>query len=127
MATKQNHQTASNSKRRSNHGTIILIDAQKDKSQKKARKKTEKLVNKTKSHDNNSRSKSKRQNSSSTKNGKIKPKKNEKEIREDTSTYWDVLYTKTRKMYQAYYSLMNYYANPFFQYPYQKPASSLTA
>ena len=128
MATKQNYQTASNSKRRSNHGTTILIDAQKDKSQKKARKTTEKLVNKTKSHNNDSRrSKPKTQNSSSTKKGKIKPKKNEKEIREDTSTYWDVVYTKTRKMYQAYYSLMNYYANPFFQYPYQKPASSLTA
>jgi len=124
MPTKQNRRTASNSKRRSNHGTTVLIKAQKVKSKKKARKTTEKLVNKTKSRNNDSRrSKSKTQNSSSTKKGKIKPKKNEKEISEDTSTYWYILYTKTRKMYQAYYSLVNYYANPFFQYPYQKPAS----
>ena len=128
MPTKQNHRTASNSKRRSNHGTTVLIEAQKVKSQKKARKTTEKLVNKTKSHNNDSRrSKSKTQNSSSTKKGKIKPKKNEKEIREDTPTYWDILYTKTMKTYQAYYSLVNYYANPFLQYPYQKPTSSLAA
>ena len=124
MPTKQNHRTASNSKRRTNHGTTILINRQKQKSQKKARKKTKKLVNKTKSHNNNSRRrKSKPQNSNSIKNGKIKPKKNENEIKEDSSTYWDALYTKTSNMHQVYYSLMNYYANLFFQYPYQKPAS----
>ncbi len=127
MPTKQNRRTASNSKRSSSHGKTILIDAPKEKSQKKGRKRTEKLVNKTKSHNNNSRSKSKPQNSSSTKNGKIKPKKNQKEIREDTSTYWNVVYTKTREMYQVYNFLMNYYANAFFQYPYQKPTFSLTA
>jgi len=93
MPTKQNHRTASNSKRRTNHATTILIDGQKEKSQKKVRKKTEKLVNKTRSHNNNSRrSKSKPQKSSSIKNGKIKPKKNENKIREDSSTYWDASY-----------------------------------
>ncbi len=127
MPTKQNHRTASNSKRRTNHGTTILINRQKQKSQKKARKKTEKLVNKTRSHNNNSRrSKSKPQKSSSIKNGKIKPKKNENKIREDSSTYWDALYTKTSNMHQVYYSLMSYYVNLFYQYLYQKP-TSLTA
>jgi len=127
MPTKQNHRTISKSKVRSNHGATIMIDPQKGKSKKIIRKKTKKSITKAKLHKNASynRSKSKPQTPSSTKNGKINPKKNEKEIRGDTITYWDVLYANTSKMYKAYYSLMNYYGNPLFQYFYQKPIFSL--
>ena len=99
-----------------------MTDIQKGKSKKIIRKKTESIT-KAKLHKNTSynRSKSKPPTPSSTKNGKINPKKNEREIREDTTTYWDVLYANTRKMYKVYYSLMNYYGATLFQYLYQKP------
>jgi len=101
-----------------------MTDEQKGKSKKIIRKKT-KSITKAKLHKNSSynRSKSKSQTPSSTKKDKSNTKKNEKEIREDTITYWDVLYANTRTMYKAYYFLMNYYGNPFFQYLYQKPIS----
>jgi hypothetical protein len=127
MSTKQIHRTISKSKVRSNDGTTISIKAQKGKLQKRVGKKTKKSIIKAKLHKNASysRSKSKPKTPSSTKNVKINPKKIEKKIREYEFTYWDVLYAHTRKVYQSYYSLMNYYDNLLFQYLYQKPIFSL--